>query len=303
MESLNKFCLKWNEFDTKIGTAFREIRDDKDLLDCTLSCGPQQIQAHKLILSVSSPFFRAVFKQNPHTHPLLYLKGISYTDLQAIITFMYQGEVNIAQEDLNNFLLVAEELKVKGLTQSSSEQEQGHSSDVPSHHSDEASPRGPSLSKSSRERGQEQLEDKDEIQRVAAEIKIEPGLIIEEFHGTGEPELAGIHDDSYEYGDLGEETSVMDTAEPDPLITAKKDKDMEEIIMQMVVQVDGGFKCGSCGKFFTQPHNLKSHIEARHIESSGLPCNICGGIYKTRDSLRKHKKCKHPEIHGPRPRC
>ena len=123
MESLNKFCLKWNEFDTKIGTAFREIRDDKDLLDCTLSCGPQQIQAHKLILSVSSPFFRAVFKQNPHTHPLLYLKGISFTDLQAVITFMYHGEVNVAQEDLNTFLLVAEELKVKGLTQGQ-EQEQ-----------------------------------------------------------------------------------------------------------------------------------------------------------------------------------
>ena len=119
----DKFCLKWNDFETNLSSAFRDIRDDKDLLDCTLSCGPQQIQAHKLILSACSPFFRTVFKQNPHSHPLLYLKGISFTDLQAVITFMYHGEVNVAQEDLNTFLLVAEELKVKGLTQGQ-EQEQ-----------------------------------------------------------------------------------------------------------------------------------------------------------------------------------
>ena len=123
MKSSEMFCLKSNDFETMISSAFREIRDEEDLLDCTLSCGPQQIQAHKLILSACSPFFRTVFKQNPHSHPLLYLKGISFTDLQAVITFMYHGEVNVAQEDLNTFLLVAEELKVKGLTQGQ-EQEQ-----------------------------------------------------------------------------------------------------------------------------------------------------------------------------------
>ena len=33
---------------------------------------------------------------------------------------MYHGEVNVAQEELNSFLAVAEELKVKGLTQNQS---------------------------------------------------------------------------------------------------------------------------------------------------------------------------------------
>ena len=36
---------------------------------------------------------------------------------QAILEFMYNGEVNVSQEDLNSFLSVAEDLKVKGLTQ------------------------------------------------------------------------------------------------------------------------------------------------------------------------------------------
>jgi len=117
MGSNEKFCLRWNDFETNISVAFREIREEKDFFDCTLSCGSRQIQAHKLILSACSPFFRSVLKQNPHQHPLLYLKGVEFGDLQAVLNFMYHGEVNVAQEELNSFLSVAEELKVKGLTQ------------------------------------------------------------------------------------------------------------------------------------------------------------------------------------------
>ena len=34
--------------------------------------------------------------------------------MESVLSFMYHGEVNIAQEYLNNFLQVAEDLKVKG---------------------------------------------------------------------------------------------------------------------------------------------------------------------------------------------
>ena len=112
-----KFCLRWNDFETNISVAFRELREDKDFFDVTLACDDQQMQAHKVILSACSPFFRSVLKKNPHAHPLLYLKGVKYADLVAVLNFMYHGEVNVAQEELNSFLAVAEELKVKGLTQ------------------------------------------------------------------------------------------------------------------------------------------------------------------------------------------
>ena len=114
------FCLRWNDFETNISSAFREIREEKDFFDVTLSCDDDQIQAHKVILSACSPFFRNILRRNPHQHPLLYLKGVKYTDLQSVLNFMYHGEVNIAQEELNSFLTVAEDLKVKGLTQSQS---------------------------------------------------------------------------------------------------------------------------------------------------------------------------------------
>jgi len=127
MGSNEKFCLRWNDFESNISIAFREIREEKDFFDCTLSVGSRQIQAHKLILSACSPFFRSILIQNPHQHPLLYLKGVEFPDLQAVLNFMYHGEVNVAQEELNSFLSVAEDLQVKGLTQGqSSKENQGY---------------------------------------------------------------------------------------------------------------------------------------------------------------------------------
>ena len=112
-----KFCLKWNDFESNISVAFRELREDKDFFDVTIACDDEQISAHKVILSACSPFFRNILRRNNHQHPLLYLKGVNYSSIQSVLNFMYHGEVNVAQEDLNSFLAVAEDLKVKGLTQ------------------------------------------------------------------------------------------------------------------------------------------------------------------------------------------
>jgi len=121
MGSSEKFCLRWNDFETNISVAFRELREEKDFFDVTLACDDSQLQAHKVILSACSPFFRNVLRKNPHQHPLLYLKGVKYKELQSVLNFMYMGEVNVAQEELNSFLAVAEDLRVKGLTQNNSE--------------------------------------------------------------------------------------------------------------------------------------------------------------------------------------
>jgi len=115
-----KFCLRWNDFETNISSAFKELREEKDFFDITLACDDSQIQAHKVILSACSPFFRNVLRRNPHQHPLLYLKGVKYQDMISVLNFMYNGEVNVAQEELNSFLSVAEDLRVRGLTQENS---------------------------------------------------------------------------------------------------------------------------------------------------------------------------------------
>ena len=115
-----KFCLRWNDFETNLSSAFRDLRTDRDLFDVTLSCGEENLQAHKLVLSACSDMFRAMFRRSPSAssgHTILYLRGVQPADMQAVLDFMYHGEVSVAQEELNSFLAVAEDLKVKGLTQ------------------------------------------------------------------------------------------------------------------------------------------------------------------------------------------
>ena len=110
---------RWNDFESNISTSFRELREDSEFLDVTLCCdnGVDIVQAHKVILAACSPLFRKILsRQKSQQNPFLYLKGIRLKELRAVLDFIYHGEVNVAQDSLNNFLAVAEELAIKGLT-------------------------------------------------------------------------------------------------------------------------------------------------------------------------------------------
>merc|ERR1711936_1107159 len=76
----------------------------------------QQVEAHKVILAASSPFFEKILQKNKHPHPLIYLRGFQSQDLLAVLDYLYFGEANVFQESLDSFLAIAEELKLKGLT-------------------------------------------------------------------------------------------------------------------------------------------------------------------------------------------
>ena len=113
---MEKFCLKWKEFETNIRESFKELRKEQIHFDVTLACDDHhQIQAHKIILSAGSTFFSEIFTNIKHQSPFIYLKGIKRVELEHVIDFLYNGEANIGQEELNNFLETAQELGVKGL--------------------------------------------------------------------------------------------------------------------------------------------------------------------------------------------
>ena len=105
-------------------SAFGHLRVTNDFADVTLGCEDgQQIEAHKVILAASSPFFQRILKRNKRSQPLIYMKGMRSDDLTAIIDFLYYGEANIYQENLDSFLAIAEELQLKGLEGSKDQQE------------------------------------------------------------------------------------------------------------------------------------------------------------------------------------
>ena len=100
-----KFCIQGNDFQENINTAFESLRNDTDFTDVTLACEEgRQLEAHKIILAASSPFFQNMLRRNRHGHPLVYMNGLKYDNLVAILDFLYYGEANICQENLDAFL-------------------------------------------------------------------------------------------------------------------------------------------------------------------------------------------------------
>ena len=113
-----KFSLKWNDFHSNVSKAFGLFRNEDYLHDVTLvSDDHHQVSAHKLVLSACSDYFKNILKNNnkSNAHPLLCLDGISSGDLNNIMDYIYNGEVQIFQENLDRFLSLAQRLKLEGL--------------------------------------------------------------------------------------------------------------------------------------------------------------------------------------------
>ena len=111
-----KFHLKWNVFHENMATSFKDLRQEGDFTYVTLACeGNQQLQAHKLILSSSSPFFKNILRSYKSAEPLIYLRQVSFQDLASVVDFMYYGQADVKEENLNSFLALSEEFELKGL--------------------------------------------------------------------------------------------------------------------------------------------------------------------------------------------
>jgi len=314
----DKFCLRWNDFESNISSAFRDLRDDKDFFDLTLACeDDEKIQAHKVILAACSPFFHHVLRHNPHQHPLLYLKGIKHTDLQSVLSFMYHGEVNVAQEELNSFLAVAEELKIKGLTQNSPRE--------PSQRKERPPPPKPKPTQQTIYHAPQSKpitqhdDDIQEIPTIKSEPKEQPPappiepqplatnaaqkkvLTTESSQVVAQVEEAvWDNHENYEYKQYG--TAMEKTYETgmDHSIGSSQawNMDHEEVDQQIESLIqknpEGGYLCTACGHINSSKKDLRRHVET-HIDTPGYPCNFCGKQFKTRNSLNTHQSTKHRE--------
>ena len=117
-----KFCLKWNDFQSNTSNTFKKLRTSDHFFDVTLvSDDQQQVSAHKVVLSSSSEYFKKILTSNKHSHPMLCLTGINSNDLKNILDFIYNGELQIYQDHLDNFLDIAQRFQLEGLIQGKEE--------------------------------------------------------------------------------------------------------------------------------------------------------------------------------------
>ncbi|XP_064214153.1 protein tramtrack, beta isoform isoform X11 [Tribolium castaneum] len=111
-----QFSLCWDNFHKNMSTGMNSLLENEDLVDVTLAVEGKYLKAHKMVLSVCSPYFRELFKVNPCKHPIVFMKDVSYVAMSDLLQFMYQGEVQVSQENLSTFIKTAEALQIKGLT-------------------------------------------------------------------------------------------------------------------------------------------------------------------------------------------
>ncbi|XP_033149712.1 protein bric-a-brac 2 isoform X2 [Drosophila busckii] len=112
-----QFCLRWNNYQSNLTNVFDELLQNESFVDVTLACEGHSIKAHKMVLSACSPYFQALFYDNPCQHPIIIMRDVNWSDLKALVEFMYKGEINVCQDQINPLLKVAETLKIRGLAE------------------------------------------------------------------------------------------------------------------------------------------------------------------------------------------
>ena len=311
MMAKEQFCLRWNEFESSISNSFRELKEAGDFFDVTLVCQDRQVEAHKVILSACSPFFKAILKKNPHPHPLLYLKDIMFEHMEALLEFMYQGEVKVPQEELGPFLAVAEELKVKGLTQSVPHPPSGRPAGRPVGRPTEGTRQ--TSEPLALQSGQDQIqkhpgfapkpvltsnpggkEHSDNVaqHRELALVKPEYGeeSFTEETGDKGTSESGYMQADSMDdrWGEGMDHQDPMTMADVDG-INAINRENIENCIRRTE---DNTYQCVACGKVCATKTALVNHVENQHYPGH-YACTICHAVFKSRGSLNTHHQRHH----------
>ena len=263
--------LRYNAFESNIRMGLHDMRKDGHFFDVTLICEDGQIQAHKLIMAACSPFFKKIFQCNPHPHPLLYLKDITVSHLQSVLDFMYHGEVFIVQENIDSFLAVAQELKVKGLTMP-------QDTSFPSSKPAPPKPVSPSNDDAHQEMTghcvkKELMYPIQQIPEQSLETDMnDNGMIVKKEH----------------YG----ETKAVQTEDKD----IKTMKDLDQYIQSQTGNWKDQGKCKLCGKNYTRKEGVREHLAYKHFSHlfDKFTCQICGKNLSCKLAYANHMKSKHP---------
>ena len=251
-----KLSLQWNDFEENTKSAFRNSRQGCNFSDVTLACEDgQQVEAHKLILNSSSPVFQKILEMNKHPHQLLiYLRGVKSVDISAILDFIYFGEANVYEENLDSFLVLAEELQLKGLVG--------------------------------------KIEDKVEAPQVVPDEKNLPSstpqvIINPEAKIPQNSVKAKIPKAEKESSAVTNTRSFSgEFTELEETVRSMMEKSQDTLPHRPGIKA---YICNICGKQ-GQCNAIKDHIESKHLEGISVPCNHCDKTFRSKNCLRVHKR-------------
>ena len=278
MSNSEKLCVQWNEFQSVIGSAFADLREDKDFTDVTLVCEDgKQIEVHKLVLVSSSPFFKDLLKRNKHPHPLINIRGVKIENLMAMLEFFYFGEANVYQENFDTFLALADELRLKGLN-----------GPVPGKQYEDTGNRR--LGRQGQQ--PEDTENRRQGGQYSGQRIVEKSLSSlnssNTFARAGEERPSRSLPQNYALALNDDDHLKQLNDEIDTMITSTQ---------QDVTSKNGQYYgklwlCKVCGKEGLRT-TIRNHVEAKHITGVTHTCKICGKVVKTKNTLAWHMSRIH----------
>ena len=269
---MEKFCLKTVDYQSNISKSFKSLRTQEHFCDVTLVGEDfRQVTAHKVVLSSCSEYFkRILLNNNSHSSPILCLGGLNEKDLNNILDYIYMGELQIYQEEIDRFLDIAQKLKLHGLVQ-----QENLMADTKKH---------------------EQYD----LQTTLQELMTESDTHYDDIE-TKPPEtkrvktLKKVKTPVQSYLDHENKLVAFQEKRSISLVSSNFesiDQLNEKVSESYFRDAEGILKCRFCSKTFKQTVHMKEHVEI-HIEGLCFPCNICGSKFTTRNTLRGHFKRSH----------
>ena len=283
-----RLCLRWENFSQTVSSVFGNLRVENDLTDVTLACmNGQQLPAHKVILAASSPTMRNLFRMNSHPHPVIFLPAVEASIVSAVLDYLYFGEANVENAELESFLALADQLGLDGLNGPASENKQPLGLNDPASEMNKH-PLIPNqhFQMKTRDAGDFRCNIPSPPEDYSKPINSTGGKIEKESMKTS-PQ----NDSSAEA-----KKNISRKRRTDEFLDFEV-KSMMEMTQNMIRNGRGNAKrhsysCKVCGK---EGHgsNIKNHIKANHMEGLSVPCNICDKIFRSRNALGQHILSRH----------
>ena len=261
--------LNWGLHKQSRTSAVKSLWENEDFLDVTIACDDDQINAHKVILSAASPFFQTILKRNPHSHPLLYLRGTKKKDIKSLLDFIYSGETCVPQEDLEDFMALAKSFQVKGLV--GGEMGSTEKTDVDLIQNDSLiDERKRAKNPISKEK------EKQEKTRVKNEILLDTRN--EEIHSIVEIS-ENVSDIESFNKDIMEKNGSYKSSEPNDSFqyhdaSNTSDTEYDEKVMELVGKAGHDWICTLCPYKGNHKGHVKEHVQ-EHIEGFSHLCEYC----------------------------
>ena len=113
-----QYNYKWKYLNSNRSSSFKDVFEQKSFSDVTLVSDDQiPFQAHRYILSAFSPVLKNILLNNPHSHPLIFLRGVNHQELDSILQFIYLGKASVYHGNMRRFAQAAKDLQIKKLAE------------------------------------------------------------------------------------------------------------------------------------------------------------------------------------------